>query len=328
VRKGEPGISADIVGPVLRALEALGFDAARAAAESREIVDGTRADAMIDAASAALSDGSIGLTLATKLPIGSLGILDYSLCTSACLGDALRRVAKYYGVVTERVTLSLVVAGDRASLVFERKPGPRHSRHWAEFASAMIAARARQTLGQRFAFSHVTFAHGAPADARAHDELFGVKVEFDAPRDTLVLPASLLDLPLVTAASSLAEVLEAKMREITPALDAPDPFLARVHLAVAKLLDERETSLAAAATRLRLTRRTLQRELASRGTSHTQVLDLVRRERALRLLADGEMSVTEVSYALGLSEPSAFFRAFRRWTGTSPDAFRKGARRS
>jgi AraC-like DNA-binding protein len=324
VGKEQLGISGEIVGPVVRALEEAGVDARRLAVEAGPIVAGGRADAVIDAAAAQLRDPALGLTLARRLPIGSLGILDYALCTSACLGDALARVAKFYGVVTQRVTLALVTEGDRASLVFERKPGDPHSRHWAEFASAMITARVRQTLGRPAPLSRVAFAHPAPASTATHDAFFGVPVAWSAPCDLLELPASLLPLPLLTAASSLGQALEDKMRELAPALGEPDPLVARVRVAVAKLLDDRITTLDAVAGQLRLTRRTLQRELKTRGTSHTQLLDDARRERALRLLEDGKLSVTEVAYRLGLSEPSAFFRAFRRWTGTSPTAFRKG----
>ncbi len=322
--KEQLGISGEIVGPVLRALEEAGVDARKLAVEAGPIVAGARADAVIDAAAAQLGDAALGLTIARRLPIGSLGLLDYALCTSPSLGDALARVAKFYGVVTQRVTLALVTEGERASLVFDRKAGDPHSRHWAEFASAIITVRVRQTLGRPVELSGVAFAHAAPADVAHHDAFFGVPVTWSAPRDRLDLPASLLALPLLTAASSLGQVLEDKMRALEPALGASDPLLARVSVAVGKLLDERITTLDAVAAQLRLTRRTLQRELKTRGTSHTQLLDDARRERALRLLEDGALSVTEVAYRLGLSEPSAFFRAFRRWTGTSPTAFRKG----
>ncbi len=66
--------------------------------------------------------------------------------------------------------------------------------------------------------------------------------------------------------------------------------------------------------------RTLQRELQERGTSHQALVEEIRSQRALQLLEEPEINVTEASYRLGFSEPSAFFRAFRRWTGTTPAA--------
>jgi AraC-like DNA-binding protein len=68
--------------------------------------------------------------------------------------------------------------------------------------------------------------------------------------------------------------------------------------------------------------RTLQRRLAGEGLSFDGVLDELRRELALRHLADRRVAIAEVAYLLGFSEPSAFHRAFKRWTGTTPGAAR------
>ena len=69
--------------------------------------------------------------------------------------------------------------------------------------------------------------------------------------------------------------------------------------------------------RLGTSKRSLQRSLGELGTSHSELLDQLRRERAVQLLDSG-MRVADVATALGFTAPSAFFRAYRRWTGTSP----------
>jgi AraC-like DNA-binding protein len=74
--------------------------------------------------------------------------------------------------------------------------------------------------------------------------------------------------------------------------------------------------------RLGLSARTLQRRLREEGTSHQDLLDEVRSELSRRYLLEPELAICEVAYLLGFSEPSAFHRAFRRWTGVTPKAFR------
>jgi AraC-like DNA-binding protein len=325
-RRDSLGISNAIVGPVVRALKDAGLEVPVLDAAGESVVPGGLADSFLDGAAKALGDEAIGVRLAEKIPIGGLGMLDYALCTSPIVRDALRRVARYYGVVTQRVNLVLTEAGGVATLTFERIVGAPHSRHWAEFATAMLAQRMRQTLGRPVAFEEVSFAHDAPADASYHDAFFGRAVAFGASGDRLSFAAELLDLPLVTAAAALAETLEDRMRELAPAVGGTDPLLARVQVAVAELLDARDVGLPSLAARMHMARRTLQRELQNRGTSHKEILDHVLRERALRLLEEGRLTVGEIADRLGLSEPSAFFRAFRRWTGTSPSAFRGAGR--
>ncbi len=309
----EPGISNAIVAPVLRALDELGF---HAPAPAGDLVDGSAADRLFDAAAATLRSETVGLQVARRVPIGALGMLDYALCTSPTLREGLARLTRFYGVVTQRVKLSLLEEGGTATLWFERAAGVKHSRHWIEFSYAMIAERIRGTLGVPVKFRDVAFTHPAPASQQAHDAFFGATVAFAAGRDVLSFDAALLELPLRTASAALAEVLEARMKAMEPQLQADD-FLHRAKAAVQALLEKNDTSLDSAVARLEVSKRTLQRELGKRGTSHQALVDEVRRARAQALLETG-LTVAQVSERLGFSEPSAFFRAFRRWTGETP----------
>lgn len=323
----EPGISASIVAPVLGALEAAGIDLrsmGAAVAAGDDVVGGSAADRWLEAAAQRLGDPALGLTLARRIPIGGLGLVDYALCTSATLRDALDRVSRHYGVATQRVKLTLVDRGDQGVLIFERRPGISHSRHWIEFSFAILTERARQTLGRDLSPVLVSFRHDAPARVDAHAAFFGTEVRFSASEDCLGFARTLLDEHLRTAAASLAELLDARMRTAQPGRNDGDPdgFIVRVRDVIAALIVDGESSLEAAAERLHTSTRTLQRELSRRGTSHKELLDSVRRERAQALLAEGTMTIAEVAARLAYSEPSAFFRAFRRWTGTSPRARR------
>lgn len=316
----EPGISNAVVAPVLRALSELGFVAP---APSGEVVASSAANTLFDAAAAALKSETVGIDVAKRVPIGALGMLDYALCSSPTLRDGLKRTARFYGVVTQRVRLTMLEQGPVATLLFERQPGMSHSRHWIEFSFAMFAERIRGTLGVPMTFSEVSLVHEAPASSKAHDAFFGAPVRFAAPRDALVFESRLLELPLRTASAALAEVLELKMKVLEPVL-ASDDFVARARRVVLELLTRQDVALESLVTRLGVSRRTLQRELQKRGTSHQALLDEARRGRARELLETG-VTVAEVSERLGFSEPSAFFRAFRRWTGHTPKEKRRGA---
>ena len=312
----EPGISEDIVGAVRRALRELGFDAA--APSSGLVVPGSAADALFDRAAAHLDDDALALTLAARIPIGGLGNIDYGLCTSATLRDALSLVARNYGVATQRVRLELVEGESNAQLVGHRLPGISHSRHWVELSFAVIAVRMRQTLGRDdLAFTRVSFRHDAPPRRAAHDSFFRTCVEFGAADDRLAFDPSLLDEPLRTASRELAELLDRRMRELAPALAPEDPVLDRVRRTLAAMLDEGTLDLDTLVTRLGESRRTLQRLLGERSTSYSTLVDELRRERSAELLDQG-LRIADVAARLGFTAPSAFFRAYRRWTGTSP----------
>jgi AraC-like DNA-binding protein len=320
-----PGISFDVVRPVIRVLGELGLDLASlvppgSVDPNDPFTYYATADAGLERASELLGDPALGVTIVERLPVGALGLIDYALSTSVVLRDGVRRLARYYGIATQRSRLSFREEPPLAVLELERREGIRYGRHAIEFAWAIIADRIRRSVGSGFSFERVAFAHAGPEDTARYDAFFGTPVTFSAPTDRLVFKSELLDLPLLTAASSLAEMLEAKMREIAPGPE--HPLLARARRAISTLLDRGDTGVDSAASALRMSRRTLQRELQELGTSHKAILDDIRRERASRLLASGEMGVPEVARSLGFSEASAFYRAFRRWTGSSPGAFR------
>jgi AraC-like DNA-binding protein len=315
------GISSETVLPVFTALRELGFDAASAIGElSSPFFSGSVADAMLELAADRLGEPALGLALAKRIPIGALGTLDYAFVSSATLRAALDRAARYYGLTTQRLSLENRVEPPYAHAVLVRNPDAKHSRHAVEFALGLMAERIRQVVGRRIAFHEVAFAHDPPADSSGHQDFFGMPVLFSQELDRLVFAQALLDSPLRTAQASLSALLEERMSELEPPFPEGDAFLQRVHRAVFDALDEGKVDMGSAVVRLELTRRTPQRELQKRGTSHTQILDAVRRERAQHLLSEGHLTVAEVSKRLGFSEPSAFFRAFRRWTGTSPKA--------
>ena len=86
-----------------------------------------------------------------------------------------------------------------------------------------------------------------------------------------------------------------------------------------------ELALATAAHWLRLSRRTLQRRLRDEGTSLQQIVDEARRHLASRMLTQEGLGIAEVAFALGFSEPGGLYRAFKRWTGMTPAAYRRAA---
>lgn len=317
----DPGIALDVVLAVRTALADRGVDVERVvpAAFDGPIVPGSIADALFELGASALGNEAIGVTIVGGIPIGGIGVLDYTLCTSATVREALRKVAEHYGVATQRAKLELVEDGTTARVVFHRMPGQPFSRHWVEFPFAAITARIRATSGDPMTFRAVSFQHAAPADTSTHARYFGVPVTFGAATDAMAFDAGVLDLPLKTASATMAALLEARIKELAPALATVDPLLDRVRRALSQMLDEKRTDVDELAKRLGTSKRSLQRSLGDLGTSHSEMLDRLRKERAFQLLDRG-LKVADVATELAFTAPSAFFRAYRRWTGTSPKA--------
>ncbi len=122
----------------------------------------------------------------------------------------------------------------------------------------------------------------------------------------------------------LRDVLERQAREYERSPGTDDP-LSRVGRALSVRMTGKPMGIADVARDLGTSPRTLQRQLAASGQSFNVLLDATRRRAAEQYLSDARLSIAEVAYLLGYSEPAAFHRAFRRWTRMTPQAFRRAA---
>src|SRR5262249_29868131 len=125
------------------------------------------------------------------------------------------------------------------------------------------------------------------------------------------------------ADSALTAVTERHLRRMLDELPATETFTGQVRQLLLDELRLGEPTLSRLAERLRTSERTLQRRLGSEGTSIKELLDDPRHQLSLRHLADSRESIAEISFLLGFADVRAFHRAFRRWTGTTPAAFRQ-----
>lgn len=265
-------------------------------------------------------DPVFGLRLGRHAPVGAFGILDFVAGSCTSLGDAMGEVVGRFELVSDACSLSLEQGLDAVDLVLDsgmlQAEGARHA---VECLFAVIVSRARETTRSELAPVRVTFARPRPCEiaSAALDAFFRCIIEFDAGRDAIVFSRSTLEMELVTASPSVRAALEREVRILT----APSSFIHRVEDAMGTSFET--LTIDRVARDLGTSVRTLQRRLASSGTSFDQVADDLRRARAFVMLRDGDDSIAAIAAKLGFADPSAFHRAFRRWTGGTPGAWRE-----
>lgn len=263
--------------------------------------------------------------LACSAPATSLGA---KLVQSApTLGVGLARLVAFervfHGVQATTLTLDADVARFTHRPPIGTGPGAAPA---IEFAFAWILGTARQTTGQPLSAVAVSFCHPGPREPSEYARAFGVTPRFAAAENTLELPRAALELPQRTADALLGRLVERHARDLVLELPSDAGASARARALLFRSLTHGEPeacTLPAVAQLLGVPPRTLQRRLASDGTSFASLLDEVRRELGLQLLAEPRTSVAEVAFALGFADQTAFHRAFVRWTGSTPGEHRR-----
>ena len=328
----EPTSSVRSAGPLVVVLGSAGMD--REEIERRlEIEPGALGDPerrlpasslsrIWDLAAETLGDPWLGLHLARGASRESYDVFSFIACASADLGEALDRIRRYVRLLTDAAHYELERTGDDAWWCY-RIPGPATvQRRAEEFGLAVSCTYSRLWLEDGFRPSEVLFRHPAPADPTPLEEYFEAPVRFDAELCGFRFDAAYLETPLRTADPNLVALLERFAEEALAALPEPGRYAGRVRRLLVEALPDGDTSLAGFASAMALSERSLQRHLREEGTSHEQLLEEVRRELAIRYLADPNLTASEVAYLVGYSETGPFFRAFKRWTGRRPGEYR------
>jgi AraC-like DNA-binding protein len=271
--------------------------------------------------------GNIGLELGQLLGGRGLGVVGFAMKHGGSVRDALDVLGRFRALVLDPAIPTLAVRKDGSGWVAcftQVVPPPFLSmRHPAETQMASTLTALRALTGRTIRPERAAFPHAAPRETSAHRALFGKQLSWRAPAAELIFQASVLDLPIVGADPTLAAYLTRRADALLGELSRPESMVDATRRQIGLELSSGEPSAAGIARKLGSSARTLQRRLKEEGSSFSRLLEEVRRDRAIALLEGGRLLGYEVAFLLGYKEASAFFRAFRRWTGATPDAFRK-----
>ena len=327
---GGAPLSLRLLAPFNRALYAAAVDPDRfggstsPAAASMADPDGriTHEAAMrlLDEAVQASGDEALGIHAAEQLRPGDFDTIEYVARASRSIRDALEAVGRYLPLMDDAAASSLVRKGDDELWILTFSEPARPAA--VEFALAALVLTRRTVAPRASGVRAVLFAHPPPRDRSEHERVFRSPIEWNAGMTALRLDPGYLDSSLTRANPTLAAALHRHAQQLFDELGRSRHYATRVREHVVAALQAGETTANAVARRMQTSTRTLRRRLLTEGTTYTDVLADVRRELALRYLADSRLSVAEIAFFLGFSTVSAFRRAFQRWTGTTPSEYR------
>lgn len=268
-------------------------------------------------------DPDIGLHLGPLLPTYKGQVLEYLFLSSPTFGEGLRRAQNYQRLLSDAANTDFFIEGDDACMVLNAASGAvRRLKHFNECFVQGVITFFRSVTDGNFYPSRIEFEHERDEGQDHAREVLGCDVVFGAPENRLYFPARLLAHTSPHAEPELLDLHERFASEQVARLEKKD-IVGRVERIVAELLDSGEVTLDAVAERLGIKPRTLRTRLTEAETSFNQVLADFRYRLARQLLATTDESIDEIVYLTGFSEPSTFYRAFKRWSGMTPIEYRK-----
>lgn len=279
---------------------------------------------------AATGDPAFALKLGELVNPVTVGTLAYVMMHCATLGRAFKKLCEYQDIVCEGVrTTGRLTQSATFGAVYELtldliSPAIIYPEYVLNSELSIYLSAIRALIGLAISPLEVRFVYPRPLDTREHERVFTpARLVFDAPATALVLNAALLETPILNANPSLFTLFTQHADALLAKLRAPS-LTSRVKREILTLLKGEEPTLAVVADRLNMGVRTLQLHLKDEAITYQQVLDDVRKTLAVEHLREPHLSTTDIAYLLGFAEPSVFYRSFKKWTGETPGAFRRG----
>lgn len=263
-----------------------------------------------------------GLRAGMRADLKSLGVLGYLVANSATVGHGLQALSDFLQVHDEGAAPFVIVDEGVAQLGYEVLEVGIVGADQISFGAMAIAANIlRAICGPGFKIRSVTFAFPRPADVSVFRGFFTAPVRFNAERTAIAFDAKWLGHPIRGADPYLRGILEARLKDAL-GLDG-HAFQDRLRRVFRSLLASGRCSEEEVAKAFGMSRRSMSRRLDDMGQSFREVADAARFDAARNMLQSSQVKMVEVAAALGYADSSAFARAFRRWSGTSPASWRR-----
>ena len=272
-------------------------------------------------------DPMVALRAGARMHVTSYGIWGYALLSSRTGADMLDFAVNYRGVIGPLAQMTHDPASDPPTCGFRVLLTPDvHDplyRFALEFTCAAHLTLARDILGEAFRFSQVRMDCPAPAHAGAYAGFFGCPALFNQRGNEIQFDAAWMRQPPSTQDPITHAMAREMCQQILLRLDQSGGTAARVRQALLEQMPWRFPNIDAMAEHLALEPRTLRRRLEAQDTSYRQVLAEVRCVLAIEYLQKTSMTTEEIGSRLGYSDAANFRHAFARWTGKSPQEYRR-----
>lgn len=248
--------------------------------------------------------------------------LGYAWLASHSLREALQRFVLYLDIVSEGKGISLEEDLGGFRICFDLKAEGMRVSAQVDCLLAVIFHMCRLNYGEDLQPLSVSFQHAQPACAEKYSLYFEAPVRFGAAGDCILFPLEAVDRALPGTNPQFARMHDQLNVDYLAQLREGD-LVHRVKAGIIDALPSGPVGNETVARDLGMSVRSLQRRLAEAGTSFRDLLDTSRHEMALGYIRDPGIEMVEIAFLLGFSDQSAFSRAFKRWTGKTPNAVRK-----
>jgi AraC-like DNA-binding protein len=255
---------------------------------------------------------------------GSFAMVCHGVIHCTTLGQALRRTLRFFSVLLDDLHGTVHEEGSQAWLTLNVRPGTPVRPFAHETFLMMVHGLMCWLAGRRIPIDLACFAYAEPPYSAEYRTMYSPRLEFGRAHTALAFDAASLRLPVIQNDKTLKSFLRAAPEGILVKYRNRQGMAARIRQRLKKMPLAQWPTFDTLAAQLHVSDSTLRRRLNEEGQTYQVIKDDLRRDLAIDLLSHTARSLADIAADLGFAEPSAFHRAFRKWTGARPAAYRQG----
>jgi AraC-like DNA-binding protein len=260
-----------------------------------------------------------------RMKSGSFAFLCRGLHAERTLASAMDHCLRGFGLLLDDISAEMVQSEARAAIRIHSSELTANRRVFAnELLVTMAYGIMCWLVGRRVPLQQVCFAFAKPHYATEYRHWLCENLVFDACFTEVWFDSEVLEVPVTATPATLSEFLQSWPQSVFVKYRNSKGWTSRVRRILKSISFAEWPDVEEVATRMHMAPSTLQRRLGSEGTSYSIVKSEMRRDLALRLLRENRMPIQDVAAEVGYQEVSAFYRAFRQWTGRAPGDYRDG----
>lgn len=269
-------------------------------------------------------DPAFGLHMAEIISPSALNVVGHLFMSCHSAREALDSFFKYHRIISDCDDSELIEAGDRATVIYRypRSPDPMLNRVRAEFGACQFVRLNHLLNGNLEKVGIIEFDHSKPAYFDEYLRIFGDNCIFDQPETKICFPRSFLDRRQSHSNPPLYELLQEQADRLLQKISSKDSLAQKIKDLVINEYQGAKPDMDTVAKHFNISARSLRRHLKENGYTYGKIIDDAQCEMAKQIFRQENVTIQEAGYRLGFSDVSSFHRAFKRWTGLTPQQYK------
>ncbi len=270
----------------------------------------------------ATGDPAVGLHAGQVIDPERMGLVGHVFFNCDTLGEAVTQYVRLHRLINESVTLSFEQAGDQAILTWQADSPGHYCRQDMDRTLAAALCRTRHFIHSSIIAEWAEIAHPEPSYGNEYQRLLGGRIYFGSGTTRLAFASRHLSHPIPHRNPYVYSAVLKQVNSLLARLQSRRTFGRKIRRLISRQMATERIDADTLAKQCHMSRQTLYRRLKKEGLGFHELVEEVRKDKALRYVAADHYALGEIAFLLGFSELSAFSRAFKRWTGMAPAQYR------